>query len=73
MTTFQIIERRVRKTGDGVGERTPQCAHPGCLRAGRFIARFLDSAMYDVRLCSQHRVEYAQAWNDALSDWQEAA
>lgn len=73
MSAFEIIQRTVRHQGDGVGERTPQCQHPGCFHSGRFIARFLDSGMYDVRLCAAHRAEYAQAWDDAKSNWSATA
>lgn len=66
-----FLERTQRARGDGVGDYARQCEAPGCFHSGRYTARFLGA--YDVRLCASCRAAWAKAWDDAKTNWQEAA
>lgn len=65
-----VFQRAHRRGGEGVGEYARQCEAPGCFHSGRFIFRLLD---YDTRLCKKCADEWSAAYENARTNWAEAA
>lgn len=65
-----LIERKQRRTSEGMGGHTRQCEAPSCIRSARFIFRLLDT---DTLLCRSCSKEWSEAYENALSGWAETA
>lgn len=62
-----FTERKVRRQAEGTGSYAHQCETAGCTHSARFDACFLKA--YHVRLCSQCKRNYEEAYDNALRGW----